>query len=110
MNLEVIFLVARQRELQENFIKKKQLVVFFFKKEQDGALTNRQENVVKNIARYVKNINTYLRNFGKHLNKLQKHQYGLDYLLMTTIKSLLMLLKMLETFSMNIEQIFQLRT
>ena len=69
----------KQRELEENFIKKA-TSSFFKEKEQDGTLTNRQKNVRKNIARYVKNINTYLKNSGKHLNKSQKHQYGRDYL------------------------------
>ena len=54
--------------------------MFFKEKEQDGTLTNRQKNVLKNIARYIKNINMHLTNFGKHLNKSQKHQSGLDYL------------------------------
>ena len=54
--------------------------MFFKEREQDGTLTNRQKNVIKNIARYIKNISMHLKNFGKHLNKSQKHQYGLDYL------------------------------
>ena len=53
---------------------------FFKEKEQDGTLTNRQKNVLKNIARYIKNIKMHLKNFGKHLNKIHKNQYGLDYL------------------------------
>ena len=68
------------KRIRRKLYKKEAVSSFLKEKEQDGALTNRQKNVVKNIARYVKNINTYLRNFGKHLNKLQKHQYGLDYL------------------------------
>ena len=60
---------------------KKEAASWFLKeKEQDGTLTNRQKNVVKNIAKYVKNISAYLKKFGKHLNKSQKHQYGRDYL------------------------------
>ena len=54
--------------------------MFFKEKEQDGTLTNRQKNVIKNIARYIKNISTHLKNYGKHLSKKQKNQYGLDYL------------------------------
>ena len=54
--------------------------MFFKEREQDGTLTNRQKNVIKNIARYIKNISMHLTNFGKRLNKSQKHQYGLDYL------------------------------
>ena len=51
--------------------------MFFKEKEQDGTLTNRQKNVIKNIAGYIKNISTHLKNYGKHLSK---KQYGLDYL------------------------------
>ena len=54
--------------------------MFFKEKEQDGTLTNRQKNVIKNIARYIKNISTHLKNSVKHLSKKQKNQYGLDYL------------------------------
>ena len=54
--------------------------MFFKEKEQHGTLTNRQKNVIKNIARYIKNISRHLKIYGKHLNKIQKHQYGLDYL------------------------------
>ena len=79
MSLEVIFLVTKQRELEENSTKKK-LPVCFKEKEQDGDLTNRQNNVTKNIARYIKNIGTHLKNYGKYLSKKQKNQYGLDYL------------------------------
>ena len=45
--------------------------MFFKEKEQDSTLTNRQKNVIKNIARYVKNISMHFTNFGKHLNKSQ---------------------------------------
>ena len=57
--------------IRRKLYKKEAASRFFKEKEQDGTLTNRQKNVVKNIARYVKNINTYLKNFGKHLNKSQ---------------------------------------
>ena len=68
------------KKIRRKLYKKEGASRFFKEKEQDGTLTNRQKNVVRNIARYVKNINIYLKNFGKHLNKLQKHEYGLDYL------------------------------
>ena len=54
--------------------------MFFKEKEQDGTLTNRQMNVIKNIARYIKNISTHFKNYGKHLSKKQKNQYDIDYL------------------------------
>ena len=50
---------------------------FLKKKEQEGSLTNKQKNVLKNIGRY-------LNNFKKYLEKLQKYQdnitYGIDCL------------------------------
>ena len=54
--------------------------MFFKEKEQDGNLTNRQKNVIKNIARYIKNISMHLKNYGKHLSENQKDQNGIDYL------------------------------
>ena len=68
------------KRIRRKLYKKEAASRFFKEKEQDGALTNRQKNVVKNIARYIENINTYLENFRKDLNKSQKHPYGLDYL------------------------------
>ena len=59
------------KRIRRKLYKKEAASRFFKEKEQDGTLTNRQKNVVKNIARYVKNINTFLKNFGKHLNKSQ---------------------------------------
>ena len=57
---------------------KKEIVYNFLKeKEQEGSLTNKQKNVLKNIGRYLKKLNN-------DLNKLQKYQdnitYGIDYL------------------------------
>ena len=68
------------KRLRIKLYKKEAARMFFKEKEQDGTLTNRQKNVIKNIARYIKNISRHLKNYGKHLNKIQKHQYGLDYL------------------------------
>ena len=42
-------------------------------------MTNRQKNLIKNIAIYIKNISRHLKNFKKHLKK-SNYQYGLDYL------------------------------
>ena len=57
---------------------KKEVVYNFLKeKEQEGSLTNKQKNVLKNIGRYLKKLNNDLK-------KLQEYQdnttYGLDYL------------------------------
>ena len=66
--------------IRRKLCKKEAAIMFFKEKEQDGTLTNRKKNVIKNIARYIKNVGTHLKNYGKHLSKKQKNQYGLDYL------------------------------
>ena len=68
------------KSIRKKLYKKEAASHFFKEKEQDGTLTNRQKNVIKNIARYIKNISMHLKNFEKHLKKIQKNQYGLDYL------------------------------
>ena len=67
------------KRIRKRLYKKEAASHFLKEKEQDGTLTNRQKNVIKNIARYIKNISMHLKNFGKHLSKSQKLQYGLDY-------------------------------
>ena len=47
-------------------------------KEQEGSLTNREKNVLRNIGSYPKNIVNHLKNFRKHFKKLQKYQYGMN--------------------------------
>ena len=68
------------KRIRRKLYKKEAASMFFKEKEQDSTLTNRQKNVIKNIARYIKNISMHLKNFRKHLNNIQKNQYGLDYL------------------------------
>ena len=47
---------------------KKEVVYNFLKeKEQEGSLTNKQKNVLKNIGRYPKNIVKHLKNFKKYV-------------------------------------------
>ena len=47
---------------------KKEVVYNFLKeKEQEGSLTNKQKNVLKNISRYPKNIVKHLKNFKKYV-------------------------------------------
>ena len=43
--------------------KKEAACNFLKEKEQEGSLTNRQKNVLKNIDRYLKNISSHLKNF-----------------------------------------------
>ena len=57
------------KRIRRKLYKKEAASMFFKEKEQDDTLTNRQKNVIKNIARYIKNISTHLKNYGKHLSK-----------------------------------------
>ena len=67
------------KRIRKKLYKKEAAIHFFKEKEQDGTLTNRQKNLIKNIAIYIKNISRHLKNLKKHLKK-SNYQYGLDYL------------------------------
>ena len=79
-------LLAKKQRIRKELYKKEVVYNFLKKKEQEGSLTNKQKNVLKNIGRY-------LKNFKKYLEKLQKYQdnitYGLDYL-MKSMKKIIM--------------------
>ena len=49
------------KRIRRKLYKKEAASRFFKEKEQDGTLTNRQKNVVKNIAKYVKILAHILR-------------------------------------------------
>ena len=61
--------------IRKELYKKEVVYNFLKKKEQEGSLTNKEKNVLKNTGRYLKNLK-------KYLEKLQKYQdnitYGLD--------------------------------
>ena len=65
------------KRIRKELYKKEVVYNFLKEKEQEGSLTNKQKNVLKNIGRYLKKLNNDLK-------KLQKYQdnitYGLDYL------------------------------
>ena len=65
------------KRIRKELYKKEVVYNFLKEKEQEGSLTNKQKNVLKNIDRYLKKLNNDLK-------KLQKYQdnitYGLDYL------------------------------
>ena len=65
------------KRIREELYKKEVVCNFLKEKEQEGSLTNKQKNVLKNIGRYLKKLNSDLK-------KLQKYQdnitYGIDYL------------------------------
>ena len=71
----------KTKRIRRKLYKKEAASIFFKDKEQNGTLTNRQKNVIINIARYIKNISIHLENYGKYLSEKQIDQYGLDYLL-----------------------------
>ena len=66
-----------RKRIRKELYKKEAVYNFLKKKEQEGSLTDKQKNVLKNIGRY-------LKNFKKYLEKLQKYQdnitYGIDCL------------------------------
>ena len=68
------------KRIRKKLCKKEAASYFFKEKEQEGSLTNRQKNVIKNIDRYMKNISKHLKNFKKHLKKSKKYQHDADYL------------------------------
>ena len=65
------------KRIRKELYKEEAVYNFLKEKEQEGSLTNKQKNVLKNIGRYLKKLNNDLK-------KLQKYQdnitYGLDYL------------------------------
>ena len=67
------------KRIRKKLYKKEAASYFFFKKEQECSLTNRQNNVIKNIDKYLKNISKHLKNLKKHFKKSKKYQYDTDY-------------------------------
>ena len=65
------------KRIREKLYKNEAVYNFLKEKEQEGSLTNRQKNVLRNVERYLKNISTHLKNLKKHF---KKYQYGIDYL------------------------------
>ena len=65
------------KRIRKELYKKEAVYTFLKEKEQEGTITNKQKNVLKNIDRYFKKLNS-------DLSELQKYQenitYGLDYL------------------------------
>ena len=65
------------KRIRKELYKKEAAYIFLKEKEQEGTITNKQKNVLKNNDRYFKKLNSDLR-------KLQKYQdsttYGLAYL------------------------------
>ena len=63
--------------IRKELYKKEVLYNFLKKKEQEGSLTGKQKNVLKNIGRYLKRLNNDLKKSNKYQDNIT---YGLDYL------------------------------
>ena len=59
-------LVKETKRIRKELYKKEAVYNFFFKKEQEGSLTNKQKNVLKNIGRYLNKLN----NDSKKITKI----------------------------------------
>ena len=73
-------------------------------KEQKDSLTNEEKKVLKNIDMYLKNISMHLKNLKKHFKKLQNLTKKAIPQIM-----ILMYLKRLESFLINVEVIFYVK-
>ena len=69
----------KKKVIRRKLYKKNQPVIFS-KKENDGTLTDRQRNVLKNIARYTKNISKHRKSLSKHQKKSEKYGHDIDHL------------------------------
>ena len=68
-----------RNRIREKLCKKEVIYNFLKEKEQEGSLTNKQNNVLKNIDKYFMNLKIYLK---KYLRRFRKYDttYDLDYL------------------------------
>ena len=70
-----------EKKLIRRKLDKKEAASHFFKDTEDGStLTDRQRNVLRNIARYIKNISKHLKNLRKHFKKSEKHGHDVGHL------------------------------
>ena len=69
-----------KKVIRRKLYKKKAASHFFNEKENDGTLTDRQRNVLKNIARYTKNISKHRKSLSKHQKKSEKYGHDIDHL------------------------------
>ena len=65
------------KRIKKELCKKEVVYNFLKEKEQEGSLTNKQKNVLKNIDRYLKKLNNDLKKLYKYQDNIT---YGLDYL------------------------------
>ena len=65
------------KRIRKELYKKEVVYNFLKEKEQEGSLTNKQKNVLKNIDKYLKKLNNDLKKLYKYQDNIT---YGLDYL------------------------------
>ena len=73
MMLEVIFQITKKKVIRRKLYKKEAASHFFKNRENDSTLTDRQRNVLRNIAIYSKNI-------SKHHKKSEKYDFNISHL------------------------------
>ena len=76
MNLEVIFLVKKQKKIRKELYEKE--TVYNSLKEKDS-LTHKQKIGLKSISKYLKKLNNDLKKLYKYQDNVM---YGLNYLMM----------------------------
>ena len=67
------------KRIRKELYKKEAVYTFFKGKEQEGTITNKQKNVLKNIDRYFKKLNSDLRKLQKLLDFLFNEINEEDY-------------------------------
>ena len=71
---------SEKKVIRRKLYKKEATSHFFKERENDGILTDRQRNVLKNIARYSRNISKHLKNLSKHQKKSEKYGHHIVHL------------------------------
>ena len=66
--------------IRRKLYKKEAASHFFKERENDGTLTDRQRNVLKNIARYSQHISKHLKNLRKHQKKSEEYGHDIGHL------------------------------
>ena len=79
-------LLKETKRVRRELYKKEADYNFLKEKEQEGSLTNKQKNVLKNIGWYLKKLNNDLKKLNKYHDNAM---YGLDYFLMKSMKKII---------------------
>ena len=74
------------KRIRKELYKKEAVYTFLKEKEQEGTITNKQKNVLKNIDRYLKKLNSDLRKLQKYQDNITS---GLYYLFNEVMKKII---------------------